>query len=114
MTPDPDEILAKMRQDTESDWFDRLTHDMAQKPLVPETQIEKFNPKAAAGVPDLSEPELAALRFLSRGLSVGDTAAALGKHHTTIADQLKLIRRKLRAKNTTHACCEAIRHGLIP
>lgn len=61
----------------------------------------------------LYPPELSALQAASFGLDTNGIAHVLCKSPTTIGVQLKSARRALRAKNTTHACCEAIRQGLI-
>lgn len=95
--PDPDEILARMRADRESDWPDRLLARMTRTSY----QLQ------------LTEPEAAALTCASRGLSADEAAIILGKEPATVKDQLASSRRKLRAKNTCHAACEAIRQGLI-
>jgi len=57
--------------------------------------------------------ELRALQALSVGLDEHGCAAVLGVGHETVKRQLVKARRALRAKNTTHACCEALRQGLI-
>ncbi len=61
----------------------------------------------------LTERELRALECMSRGLERTGTAAVLGVSTDRVAGMLTVARRVLRAKNTTHACCEALRQGLI-
>lgn len=98
---------------------DRLLTDLAGAPVIHEAEIDDY--VAAGGsvhgrsrVDDaLSPRELEALRYLSRGLTLDQTATAMICAHDTIKTRLKAARFKLRAKNTTHACCEAIRRGLI-
>lgn len=61
----------------------------------------------------LTAAELRALQASSVGLDGYGAAAVLGVAYETVKSQLKTGRRALRAKNTTHACCEALRQGLI-
>jgi len=61
----------------------------------------------------LTPVEIRCLQAASYGLQMADAAAAFGMGYETVQTHLKYARRKLRAKNTTHACCEAIRRGLI-
>jgi DNA-binding CsgD family transcriptional regulator len=63
---------------------------------------------------ELGELELAVLRCLSRGMTAQMAADANFFALDTVKTHLKGARYRLRAKNTTHACCEAIRRGLIP
>lgn len=85
-----------MRDDEESDWWVRLLDDMAQteNPLTP--------------------TEARVLACVSRGMLASQTAEVLGVTVTSVAQHVKMARRKLQAKTTTHAACEAIRLGLIP
>jgi len=65
--------------------------------------------------PDAVTPrELDVLRCFSRGLNTQMVAETLGITFDTVNTHTKNVRPKLRAKNTTEACCEAIRRGLIP
>jgi DNA-binding CsgD family transcriptional regulator len=61
----------------------------------------------------LTPVEIRCLQAASFGLQMTEAAAAFGMGYETVQTHLKYARRKLRAKNTTHACCEAIRRGLI-
>ena len=61
----------------------------------------------------LTEPERRTLEAMSHGLDREQTGQVLGVSVEVIKDRLKVARRVLRAKNTTHACCEALRLGLI-
>jgi DNA-binding CsgD family transcriptional regulator len=63
--------------------------------------------------PDLQPDERRCLQAAAAGLQTKEIAAVFGMSYLTVQDQLKAARRRLRAKNTTHACCEALRHGLI-
>lgn len=99
---------------------DRLLHVLGKTPVVHEADIDDYI--AAGGkihgrsrVDDqLSPREVETLRYLSRGLSLDQTATAMICALDTVKTRLKGARFKLSAKNTTHACCEAIRRGLIP
>lgn len=70
---------------------------------------------ARRGVPsdELTASQQRALQVASFGLQERETADVLGLKVYTVRDVLKSGRRALRAKNTTHACCEALRRGLI-
>jgi DNA-binding NarL/FixJ family response regulator len=56
-----------------------------------------------------SSQELRVLEYLSRGLTNVMVADVMDISVNTVKEDLKRIREKLGAKNTTHACCEAIR-----
>ncbi len=62
---------------------------------------------------DLTPEELRILGALSHGLGDRGAAHALGVTWDSVRHSSRSARRKLRAKNTTHACCEALRQGLI-
>ena len=70
-----------------------------------------------AATPDyrenLTERECQVLTAMSYGMERKDAAALLGISLETVKTRLDHARRALRAKNTTHACCEALRRGLI-
>lgn len=108
-----------MSDEEEDEIPDRLLADLAVAPVIHEGDIDDYI--AAGGsihgrsrVDDhLSPRELEALRYLSRGLSIDQTATAMICAAQTVKTRLKGARFKLRAKNTIHACCEAIRRGLI-
>lgn len=61
----------------------------------------------------LTRTEVEILRYLSHGLRVRDVARAKGVTYETVKSQLRLIYRKLAAKNMPHAIAIAIRHELI-
>ena len=62
---------------------------------------------------ELTPEELRILGALSRGLGDRGTADVLGVTWDSVRHSSRSARRKLGAKNTTHACCEALRRGLI-
>lgn len=63
--------------------------------------------------PDLTDREVEVLAYLSRGLEYDQVGDALFIARETVKTHARTARLKLRAKNTTHACCEAVRRGLI-
>lgn len=95
---------------------ERLLRDLAAAPVVDEDDIDRCavalwgeETRAAA----LTGEERLILAYLSRGLTVAQTADATALTYETVKTKLKLVRYKLRAKNNTHACCEAVRRRLI-
>jgi DNA-binding NarL/FixJ family response regulator len=62
---------------------------------------------------DLSPSEIRVLKCMSNGLTIGMTAEMLVLSNETIQSQTASARLKLGAKNTMHACCIALRKGLI-
>lgn len=109
-----------MSDEDEDELPDRLLHILGKTPTIHEGDIDDY--VAAGGSvlgrsrvdDELSPRELEAIRYLSHGLSLDQTATAMICAVQTVKTRLKGARFKLRAKNTTHACCEAIRRGLIP
>ncbi len=93
---DPDAILRRMRADTRSDWPLRLLDAMADAAPI-----------------ELTARELDVARCLSHGMSEELCADALNVTPFTVKTHTKSLRLKLSAKTTLHACCEAIRLGLI-
>lgn len=89
-----DELLARMRTDQESDWPRRLAASMGR-------------------YDELTGNDLDVLRCASVGLNRHMTADVLGVCPDTVKKRLRRVRYRLRAKNTTHAVCLAIREGLI-
>jgi DNA-binding CsgD family transcriptional regulator len=57
--------------------------------------------------------ERRALQAASVGLKAKEIGVELGYTPDSIRGLLRNARLRLRAKNTTHACCEALRQGLI-
>ena len=57
--------------------------------------------------------ELMLLSYASRGLTDQMIADAMSISRESVRSGLKSVRARLQAKNTTQACCEAIRRGLI-
>lgn len=95
---------------------DTLLSALARTPVIDETEIEGF--LAARGCREraadsLTVREIEVLRYLARGLTREQTADAMAYSFETVKDWLKSARFKLRAKNSTHACCEALRRGMI-
>ena len=62
---------------------------------------------------ELSDEERAYLVAASHGLTYSETGEVLGRSDETVQSELKHARRKLAAKNTTHAVAIALRRGLI-
>jgi DNA-binding NarL/FixJ family response regulator len=114
VTYDADEILSRMRTDTESDWPTRLLNAISRVPTLDEKHPQLSNPILRPLSDELSVRELALLRCMSRGMTVEMAAETSGISFDTARLHLKGARFRLKAKNTTHACCEAIRQGLIP
>ena len=88
--------IARMRRDGDSAWVERLTLRMAHE--LPET---------------ITDAERDCLIAASHGLRTAGIAALLGREPSTVQTHLTYARRRLRAKNTTHAVAIAIRMGLI-
>lgn len=63
--------------------------------------------------PDLTPCEIRCLQAASAGLQTKEIALVYGMSYLTVQDQLKAARRRLRAKNTTHAVAMGLRAGLI-
>jgi DNA-binding NarL/FixJ family response regulator len=72
------------------------------------TDVYAYEPPDA-----LTPQEVRVIGALSHGLGDNGAADTLGLSFESVKLSSKLARRKLRAKNTTHACCEALRQGLI-
>ena len=62
---------------------------------------------------ELSAIETRVVEALSHGVGQRGAAEILGMSPFTVNSHMKRISPKLGAKNTTHACCEALRLGLI-
>lgn len=71
------------------------------------------DPRAAELLAPLSLPEIEVLRAAARGLTVVETADALGKGAETVKSQRNRIVLKLGARNMTHAVCMAAERGLV-
>lgn len=107
--PDADAILARMRADTGHPWVTRLAAAVRiGRPLQPGTAM-----RDRAGTPLLTYSELRALSVLSYGLTVPMAAELLGLSEETVSRQLASARRRLGAKNSTHAVALAIRRGVL-
>lgn len=92
---------------------DRLGND-----LVFQIKQRRNDPHITPSYRGTTEPvtvrELDVLRCYSRGLTADMVAETLGITIQTVKAHTRSARPKLAAKNTMHACCEAIRRGLIP
>jgi DNA-binding NarL/FixJ family response regulator len=111
---DRDEGLFRMLvDDVDSDWPDRLLHNLARAPVVDESVADFARDYATATRTELSEPERRVLHCASLGLEASHIAALLYLSEHTVKTHLKAARFRLKAKNTTHACCLALREGLF-
>jgi DNA-binding NarL/FixJ family response regulator len=107
-----EEVFRKLVDDAESDWPDRLLERLAQAPLVEESILVKpFYRNATRD--DLSEEELEVLRYVSYGLEASHVADLIEVSEHTVKTHLRAARFRLKAKNTLHACCLALREGLF-
>jgi DNA-binding NarL/FixJ family response regulator len=73
--------------------------------------VERYFLTRGNNVP--SKRELDVLSCISNGMTYEMAAETLGVGAQTIQTHLKTVRARLKAKNTTHACCIAIRNGLL-
>jgi DNA-binding NarL/FixJ family response regulator len=62
---------------------------------------------------ELRPDEVRTLQIISHGTGVKGAAELQSLSETTVLDQLWSARKLLGAKNTVHACCIALRQGLI-
>jgi DNA-binding NarL/FixJ family response regulator len=62
---------------------------------------------------DPTECELKVLRRLAEGRGIRDAAADLSLAYDTVRSHTLSLRKKLDARNTTHACVIAVRLGWI-
>lgn len=114
MTPERDEALYdRLMADTDSDWPNRLLHDLARAPIVDDSMDTLPRSYATVRRADLSDRELEVLHCASLGLTTEHIGDILFLSEETIKNHLKRARYVLRAKNTTHACCLALRAGLF-
>lgn len=95
-----DDILARMRADTEHPWPTNLARDLAT-----------FGQTRSGAL--VTDAERDVLRCFANGLGIAGTADTLHKSPWTIRDQATSARRRLRAKDNAHAVALAIRQGLI-
>jgi DNA-binding CsgD family transcriptional regulator len=61
----------------------------------------------------LSDAELEVLHHAANGLTTAETADELSKSSETVKTQRNRAILKLAARNTTHAACKAVAHGLV-
>lgn len=94
----------------------RLLADPILEIIARRDDLERKAPQhhAREATEELTPYEIQVLRYFSQGLEYKMVADAMNRSINTVMTQMKSARKKLRAKNTTHACCEAIRRGLIP
>jgi DNA-binding CsgD family transcriptional regulator len=85
-----------MRADHAHPWPDRLIASIRRAEVRP-----------------LSEREVRALMLASYGMEIAECAELMGVSRCAVHSYWRQARRKLRAKNTTHAVALAIRAGLI-
>ena len=90
--------LELMRDDEESDWPNRLLHNMANVVVSPKT---------------LAPSEIDVLFFKSYGLTSKEIAKLTHRSENTVKTHLKMASAKLAAKNTAHAVAIAMRNDLI-
>lgn len=93
----------------------RLLAVVDAAPLIPEHEIERV---ASLGIRALTRKQLTpaetqVLRLASVGLSEKQIVRALQRSPGTVKNHLRAARWKLDAENTVHACCEALRRGVI-
>jgi DNA-binding NarL/FixJ family response regulator len=63
---------------------------------------------------NLCDNELACLRLLAAGKTLPQIAAVLGWSEPEVRDRMRQVRRKLGAKNQTHALVIALQRGIVP
>jgi DNA-binding CsgD family transcriptional regulator len=71
-------------------------------------------PNALVADSHLTPREQAVLRLVSMGHQASEIARALALGEETVRSHIKKAQTKLRARNRTHAACEAMRQNLIP
>lgn len=81
-----------------------VTHRVITRPIM-----EKFSVQAL----NLTEGEMACLKFASLGMTTDKVATESGYTPDTVNSYMKTAIRKLNANNRVHAIAEAIRRGLI-
>lgn len=77
-------------------------------------QVDRLLERVGRASLALNERETMALRLMSHGMTQSMVGKEMHLSRDTVDDALELCRIKLNAKNTTEACCEAIRRGLFP
>ena len=90
---------------------DPVPYDEWMERVIPDRLLDVIG--APRSLPPVSAAELRTLELVSHGVGVDGAADLAYVSANTIRSQLLSARRKLRAKNTTHACCLALRQGLI-
>lgn len=90
---------------------DKLLRALAAAPVVDPARVPR---QSSWETPELPPEELCVLLCVSHGMGYKTAAKTLGRAFATVQTQLVRARYRLRAATTAHACCEAIRRGLIP
>lgn len=87
---------------------DELLARIERAPLIPEHRLNDYRVNTG-----LTPRERDVLRCLAHGLTDRMAGDTLGLSVHTVRTHLRHARYKLNAKTTTHACCLALRLGLI-
>lgn len=96
---------------------------MRRVPYVPERDLDDYltvveqrladDERDLPDPPELSPGEQRVLQLASCGVPPTEIHKALRVSYETVKTQLASARAKLHAKNTGHACCKALRRGMI-
>jgi len=78
-----------------------------------ECSLERLANTALTRTP-LSPRQREVLQAMSHGRTYPEAAAELGISIETVKEHLKIVRRRLGARNTNQAIADAIRLGLMP
>lgn len=87
---------------------------MSDSEPVPEHALGPLLRDIRAASLDLTDREKLCLRLMSHGLTRQMVGDELHWSKWTVDDVLERAAIKLKAKNTRHACCIALRLGLFP
>jgi DNA-binding NarL/FixJ family response regulator len=90
------------------DYVDNRTRARLHQPHAPRDLPAYGNPRGT-----LSVDELKVLSLRSHGKTLEEVAAETGAGLETVKTRLRTAKYKLEAKSPLHACCQAIRQGLI-
>lgn len=91
----------------------RLIRNLGRAPLIDEDTLTGYELRHRTEAQPLTDAELRVLRCYSVGMTLHMVADVLGVSSETVKTQKGSAVFALRAKNTTHAVCLAIRGGLI-
>jgi DNA-binding NarL/FixJ family response regulator len=95
--------------DEENEVPDKLLHDLANTPVVRESELAARSTHPGA----LSADEKQVVEWISHGLTDKMIAEVLGKSVWTVRDQAKAARNAVAAKTRAHLVAIALRRGLI-